>query len=253
MTSAGREDPAVAPPASLALPVDRLVQPDDVSCGPTSMAMVCRFHGDRLAIGEALGSIERNEDGGTLAVHIGRAALARRYHVRIWTWNLRLFDPSWHELPRAALLAKVRARRRVASRAKARYALGAYARFLAAGGEVAFAELDRGLLVSVLARGRPLLVGLSATYLYGTPREDPRTNQPDDVGGEPVGHFVVIGGYEDDGRRFVVVDPMADSPLGPHGERVVEATRLLNAVLLGQITYDAVLLEMWPAGETSSS
>ena len=46
---------------------------------------------------------------------------------------------------------------------------------------------------------------------------------------------------------------MADSPLGPHGERVVDATRLLNAVLLGQITYDAVLLEMWPAGETTSS
>jgi len=73
MTSAGREDPAVAPPASLALPVDRLVQPDDVSCGPTSMAMVCRFHGDRLAIGEALGSIERNEDGGSFAWKIRKA------------------------------------------------------------------------------------------------------------------------------------------------------------------------------------
>ena len=33
------------------------------------------------------------------------------------------------------------------------------------------------------------------------------------------------------------------------GPQTVDAIRLINAILLGDVTYDAVLLEVWPAGE----
>ena len=35
------------------------------------------------------------------------------------------------------------------------------------------------------------------------------------------------------------------------GIATVDATRLINAILLGDVTYDAVLLEVWPAGEAA--
>ena len=63
------------------------------------------------------------------------------------------------------------------------------------------------------------------------------------------GHFVVIVGYEHWGRRFSVRDPSEHVPLAADGRQVVDAQRLINAILLGDLTYDAVLLELWPRAE----
>ena len=72
---------------------------------------------------------------------------------------------------------------------------------------------------------------------------------PDDVRGEPTGHFIVIAGYEQWGRRFSLRDPSAHvpHPEGGDGRQVVDAQSLINAILLGDLTYDAVLLEIWRA------
>ena len=64
--------------------------------------------------------------------------------------------------------------------------------------------------------------------------------------GEPPGHFVVITGYEHWGRAFSLRDPSAHVPVAEDGRQVVDAQRLTNAILLGDLTYDAVLLELWP-------
>ena len=48
------------------------------------------------------------------------------------------------------------------------------------------------------------------------------------------------------GRRFTVRDPSAHAPTDRQGRVGVEAHRLINAILLGDLTYDAVLLELWP-------
>jgi hypothetical protein len=117
------------------------------------------------------------------------------------------------------------------------------------GGEVAFDELSPKLLKGILNRDHPVLAGLSATHLYRMPRErqQPGSQQlvDDDVGGDPVGHFVVISGYGGHGRRFTVRDPSAHIPSTPDGRLQVEAQRLINSILLGDLTYDAVLLELW--------
>jgi hypothetical protein len=68
----------------------------------------------------------------------------------------------------------------------------------------------------------------------------------DDVAGDPTGHFVVISGYDEGGRRLTVLDPSAHVPASPDGRIRVGAERLINAVLLGDVTHDAVLLEVWP-------
>ncbi|HSU17841.1 hypothetical protein [Longimicrobium sp.] len=237
------------------LPVQRFVQPDDVTCGPTCLRKVYSFYGLDVGLDEVIASLERNEDGGTLAVFLGISALKRGLRARIYSYDLRIFDPTWARLPHAQLAEKIHARFPYLNDAKRLRAAQAYLHFLELGGDLAFEELTPALLKSIIDREHPILAGLSATYLYRYARErwDPMINRlvDDDVRGEPTGHFVVISGYEQWGRRLIVLDPFEQIPPEPGDEEklVVDADRLTNAILLGDVTYDAVLLEVWPAEE----
>jgi hypothetical protein len=237
------------------LPVQRFLQPDDVTCGPTCLRKVYSFYGLDIPLDEVIESLERNEDGGTLAVFLGISALKRGFHARIYSYDLRIFDPTWFHLGPGELAKKILARFPYLDDAKRLQAAGAYIRFLDMGGELCFDELTPALLKSIIDREHPVLAGLSATYLYRYSRErwDTATGRPldDDVRGEPTGHFVVISGYEQWGRRLVVRDPFEHVPNSADGRLVVDAERLTNAILLGDVTYDAVLLEVWPDREAA--
>lgn len=231
------------------LRMGRFAQPDDVTCGPTCLRKVYRYFDYDLPLSTVIGEIDRNEDGGTLAVFLGLAALRRGFSALIYSYDLRIFDPTWRLLSRPALAEKIRARIPHLKMAKARRSAAAYLDFLELGGEIGFEELTPALLKEILNRDHPILAGLSATHLYSYSRErhDPVTHEliDDDIAGEPTGHFVVITGYEYWGRRFIVRDPSAHVPESPGGRVVVDAQRLINAILLGDLTYDAVLLELW--------
>jgi hypothetical protein len=233
------------------LPVQRFFQPDEVSCGPTCLRKVYDFYGTALADDEMASALERNEDGGTLAVFLGIAALKRGFNARIYSYDLRIFDPTWFDLPADALTDKIFARFPSLADAKRLRAAGAYIRFLEMGGHLGFDELSPRLLKSILDRDHPILAGLSATYLYRFAREryDEQLGRfvDDDIAGEPIGHFVVISGYDQWGRRLTVLDPFEHAPQGDDGRIVVDSNRLINAIMLGDATYDAVLLEVWPA------
>jgi hypothetical protein len=232
------------------LRVQHFAQPDDVTCGPASLRKVYDFYGVETPFEDVLQSIERNEDGGTLAVFLGMAALRRGFRARIYSYDLQIFDPTWHELSRDGLIAKVRQRLPHLVDAKRKGAAVAYVRYLEMGGELAFDDLTPSLLRQIIDRGHPVLAGLSATYLYGFARErwdaDAGRLVDDDVAGEPTGHFIVIAGYDQWGRRLTVLDPSRHVPASPDGRVSVGADRLINAILLGDATYDAVLLEVWP-------
>jgi hypothetical protein len=208
---------------------------------------VCHYYERPLSFEHIAEQVSRNEDGGTLAVHLGLVAVAHGYRARVYSYNVRVFDPTWKHLSRRRLRGKLRARAAAVTDSKLAAALTAYDRFLDLGAEVAFPELTARLLADILDRGHPILTGLSSTYLYQSSRERPEDNEDDDVAGEPVGHFVVITGYTRGGRRFAVNDPSPHAPFGQTGRYHVGADRLLNSILLGVTTYDAVLLELWPA------
>jgi hypothetical protein len=237
------------------LPLQRFLQPDDVTCGPTCLRKVYSFYGLDITVDDIVAALERNEDGGTLAVFLGISALERGFSARIYSYDLRIFDPTWFGLGAAELGEKILSRFPYLADAKRLQAAGAYVRFLEMGGELRFDELTPSLLKSIIDREHPVLAGLSATYLYRYSRErwDDVTGRPidDDVRGEPTGHFVVISGYQQWGRRLVVRDPFEHVPNSEDGRLVVDAERLTNAILLGDVTYDAVLLEVWPAREAA--
>jgi hypothetical protein len=235
------------------LTVQRFVQPDDTTCGPTCLRKVYDFFGADAAVDDIVRALEVNDDGGTLAVFLGISALQRGFNARIFSYDLRIFDPTWFGQSSEILIEKIFARFPSLKDAKRLRAAGAYIRFLELGGELAFEDLTPRLLKSIIDREHPILAGLSATYLYGYARErwDAQAGRlvEDDIAGEPIGHFVVISGYDQWGRRLTILDPFEHAPHDEDGRIQVDSDRLLSAVLLGDATYDAVLLEIWPAEE----
>jgi hypothetical protein len=89
------------------------------------------------------------------------------------------------------------------------------------------------------------MTGLSATYLYGSAREWGEDDADDDIRGEPVGHFVVLAGYRPETREVIVCDPTHPNPRGSQ-VYAIHIDRVIGAILLGALTYDANLLVIRP-------
>jgi len=233
-------NPAARPEEPVLLDVPRFLQPDDLTCGPTCLAQVYRYYGIEKTVAQVIGETARNPDGGTQAVYLGISAMENGLKATIYSYNLRVFDPTWRGLSEQQLIRKLRRRERAVKSTRLQQSLVAYRKYLSHGGRVRFEELEPRLLHRLLASGKPVLTGLSATYLYQTPREF--REEYDDIRGEPVGHFVVICGYYPKSDRFVVRDPAKQIPFSRTGRYSVPAHRLISAILLGAVTYDAVLL-----------
>ena len=220
-------------------------QPDDVTCGPACLHGLYRHYGDDVPLERVIADIRTLDQGGTLDVFLANHALKRGYAVTILTYNLDLFDPTWFGLPSDELRARLAAQAKVKPWRRLQAATNGYDEFLQLGGKLELKDLEPALLRRHLERG-PLITGLSATYLYRAVRDIPETNADDDVRGEPVGHFVVLTGYRRDTREILIADPLEANPLVGSRYYAVQVQRLIGAILLGVMTYDANLLIIEP-------
>lgn len=220
-------------------------QPDDRTCGPTCLHAVYRYHGDDVDLDTVIDEVPALEDGGTLAVYLAIHALRRGYGATIHTFNLQVFDPTWFS-------EGVDLRERLLSRAAAKDdpKLGreceALVEFLDLGGRIVLDDFTGTEIRRHLRRNRPILTGLSATWLYRTARERPEDEEADDVHGEPAGHFVVVCGYDAAAGLVRVADPYLDHPFDAEHVYDVGLDRLLCAILLGVLTFDGNLLILDP-------
>lgn len=217
-------------------------QPDGITCGPTCLHALYRFHGLRLPLAQVIESVRPLEEGGTLEVLLANDALARGFDATIYTFNLNLFDPTWFSAPGVDIAAKLRARAARKRGKKFGVAVEAYCEFLARGGELKFTDLTRAQLRGLLRRGAPVIAGLNVTYLYRHARVSGPHDDPDDVHGESCGHFVVLTGYNRDDRTIAVADPYVPNPVAAEQLYWVHIDRVIGAILLGVMTYDASLL-----------
>lgn len=222
-------------------------QPDYQSCGATCLHAVYRYYGQPLALAQVIDEVPRLETGGTLAVMLANHALRRGFGARIYTYNLQAFDPSWFDGDVTVDVAeRLRAQSKVKNARRLHISTKAYFEFLEHGGEIRYEDLTPGLLAGLLGGGRPILTGLSATYLYRAMRERPDDDVEDDVRGYPVGHFVLLSGYESATQRVHVADPLLPNPMSSGHYYAVDVHRVLGAILLGVLTYDANLLVIEP-------
>lgn len=226
---------------------DILPQPDNTTCGPTCLHAVYRYLGDELPLEQVIRETQALSEGGTLAVMLGCHALRRGYDASIDTFNLQVFDPTWFtsggELrDRSEVIAKLQQQAEGKKRQKLKQACEVYINFLQLGGRIRMEDLTASLLRRYLKQDVPMLTGLSATYLYREAREIGSSCAPDDVLGEPSGHFVVLCGYDREKRRVLIADPLLPNPLSTDHIYVMDLDRVICAILLGIVTYDANLL-----------
>ncbi len=236
---------------ALFLDFDIKAQPDEVTCGPTCLHALYNYYGDSISLKEVIREVKNLKTGGTLAVMMGNHALQRGYRAHIYTYNLNIFDPTWFTHSRKKMIGFLRKQmRHKFKNKKLQAASRAYIRFLESGGNILHTEMNGGLIKGYLRRSIPILAGLSATYLYGTARETPN-NKYDNVKGEPVGHFAVINGYDEEDNHVSLADPMNPNPLKSQYYSV-NFDRLINSIMLGIVTYDANVLIIEPPTKTGT-
>lgn len=227
---------------ALFLNFDIKAQPDEVTCGPTCLHALYQYYNDEIGLKDVIAEVKSLKSGGTLAVMLGNHALQRGYKAHIYTYNLNAFDPSWFKFSTAKMITLLKQQMKFkVKRKKLQVASKAYIQFLEAGGRLLQKELTAELIKGYLRQSKPILTGLSATYLYGTPREIPANGKYNSIKGEPVGHFVIINGYDEATNNVYLADPMNPNPLKSQYYSV-NFDRLINSILLGIVTYDANLL-----------
>jgi len=232
-------------PARLRLPVEIDAQPDEVTCGPTCLHAVYRYWGSEETLEEVISRTRRLEHGGTLAVLLACDALRRGFDATIYTFNLTMFDPTWFR-PGIDIADKLRRQLAVKADPRLGHDTAGYLEFLRLGGRLRLTDPTRTLLRGLLRRRLPILAGLSSTFLYRAAREYGPEDRPDDVRGEPAGHFVVLTGYDRRARSIQVADPYDPHPHGPSRRYWISIDRVIGAILLGIVTYDANLLVVSP-------
>jgi hypothetical protein len=101
---------------------------------------------------------------------------------------------------------------------------------------------SKELLLEKLAIG-PFIVGLCSTYIYGEMRD--KSGEKDDIRGERIGHFVLVDGYNLDTDEFTIKDPWHSIPFSKDGSYTLKSDRLITAMLLGEATYDATIVQLY--------
>lgn len=230
----------------LGITIDR--QPDYTTCGPTALHAIYRYYGDPIDLKTVIAETPKLPGGGTLGVHLCVHALQRGYEVDMWVCNVRHMDPTWFKQP-TDVLAKLKARavaKGLTDDPRYGPAMQSVERYLELGGGLVWGDLTPELIAKVLGERTPLLTGTNGTYLYQCARETEKGI--DDVGGDPFGHFIVLGGYRDTDHTVAIADPLLDNPA--HGTKYYRATvwRLLGAIFLGVGTDDGNLMRIRPKG-----
>lgn len=227
-------------------------QPDDVTCGPSCLYSLYRYYGDTsITLRQVIDQIERLHHGGTLIEVLACHALRRGFEATLYSYHVDLLDPTWfaddggpHDPQQVRdLLSQQLAAKR--GDARSRLATRAMQEFLSLGGDLRMDDLTPSFIARHLAAGTPILAGLSSTYLYRQSRETD-DNRPDDIRGEPQGHFVMLVGYWGKKREVMIADPLDHNPPYHTAKYRVSVERLVNAVMLGIVTHDANLLIVRP-------
>jgi len=228
------------------LPISILPQPDNITCGPTCLHAVYAYYADQISLEQVISETKSLVEGGTLAVFLACHALRRGYKASIYTYNLQVFDPTWFLAPGINIRERLIRQAEEKDDEKLRDATRGYLEFLSLGGKLKYSDLTTRLLRGLIRKRLPVLTGLSFTYLYRSVREYGSDGLDDDIRGYPGGHFVILGGYNRKDRTILVKDPYQRNPVAGVSTYQVNIDRVICAILLGVLTYDANLLVIYP-------
>ncbi len=222
-------------------------QPNETTCGPTCLHAIYDFYNKPYNLDDLIKEIPELELGGTLGVMLGNHALLRNFNVTIYTYNMRIFDPTWF-VKGVDIRDKLVTSRTLVKDEKKKIAIAQYIQFLDNGGVLKFKDLTRSLLRRFLKKRQPILTGLSSTYLYRDIRFDEDTKMDNEMTGEPEGHFVILHGFDMKTKGVMIADPYEQNPRTNTKYYTEHIDRVIGAILLGILTYDANFIVIRPKG-----
>lgn len=228
----------------LQFPIKR--QLNETMCGPTCLHAVYEFYGDLVPLETVYNEVQYIDTGGTLAPLLAIHALKRGYQATIYSYNLQVFDPTWFDKDSDFLIDRLQKQMEFKKGKKIQIASSAYLDFLKLGGVVKFEELRDLVITKYLQKDQPIIAGLSATFLYKSAREFGPNLDYDDLRGKPMGHFVLLYGYDPEKKEVFIADPIIKNPLKEGQLYTLNIDRVMNAILLGILTYDANLIIITP-------
>jgi hypothetical protein len=240
-------------PLDIELDVTMRRQPNETTCGPTCLHAIYDYYEDSIALEQVIAETPMIDSGGTYAAFLGCHALKRGYVATMYTWDLMVFDPSWFTPDAPPLVERLAQQAELKTDPRVRLASRACGEFAELGGSIRFRDLTAPFLRGILRRSVPMLAGLSSTYLYRVRREFGPNDKPDDLRGEPAGHFVVLSGYHRQDRLVRVSDPYLANPVSSEVHYWVNINRLISSVLLGNLTFDANILLITPRNGADAS
>ncbi len=223
-----------------------LPQPNATTCGPTCLQALYAYYKDEVPMDRVIREVPELTEGGTFAVFLACHALRRGYDATIYTYNIQAFDPTWFRKNDVDIRERLKSQMKEKDEKKLHIATKGYLEFFDMGGKLRFEDLTVGLVRKFLTRSKPIITGLSATYLYRSMREVGAEGKDDDARGEPTGHFVVLCGYDRQTRNVLIADPLDPNPLSDRQRYLVPIDRVIGAIFLGILTYDANLLIIEP-------
>lgn len=227
-------------------------QPDDESCGPTCLHAIYRHYGYNIPIEEVIETIDRSPSGGTFCICIGKHALQHGFKSTIYINSPVIFDPSWFvngEAENQFLIDKLKAQNTAKVNPYINAATAPIVEYLELGGKICSYPISAELLKQFFDNNIPVISGLCSTVLYGSIREfftEDGKSIYDDVRGSPCGHFVVLIGYDTKKEHVIIADPYTKNPLHQSSYYKVNIHQLINAILLGVITFDGNLTVIEP-------
>jgi hypothetical protein len=179
-------------------------------------------------------------------MHLAVHALRRGYDAATWVSNVNYWDPTWFAT-KANLVAKLRARFEAKgwlTNERHSHGLAAFEEYMELGGDIIWGDLSPARIRRVLSDGLPILAGTNGVYLYQCMRET--ETGPNDITGDPYGHFIVVCGYRSRDSSVSVADPLMDNPA--HGTKYYRASihRLIGSIFLGAASDDANCLVIRP-------
>ena len=87
--------------------------------------------------------------GGTYAIHLANHALKRGYPVRLYSYNMQVFDPTWFRSG-VDIRQKLRDQMGVKTNERLQFVSREYLRFLDMGGQLRYEELNPKMLARLL-------------------------------------------------------------------------------------------------------
>lgn len=200
------------------LPIKITLQPP-MQCGPACLKAVLSYYKVDVPISKLVEEARSRYKWHDWDFKLGLSALKRGLKVKIHTLSTTVFDPSWAKLSKKALMGKLAAelnyvksqKKLKKRRAKWSYTTLAYEEkellaalgFIRAGGTVDFSAYTTGLIEECIRKGTPIICSFNQQLLHKAARL--LEGKADDVKGVPLGHIIVIVGFNND--KFSVADP----------------------------------------------